>query len=152
MAASATFALKSGEWFRRVRFVIFAPDSHAQPCALSGRDSTHRTDRNSGATSLVHSDHRASYSLRPRCSRKFHAERTSFLPRRAVRALKLASNYACLCLLAHHGLQRPHIFLGPWSRLLRLLRHHSVFPFGESKSRTLALALSRPAALKRLGG
>src|SRR5258708_31074010 len=51
MAASATFALKSGEWFRRVRFVIFAPDSHAQPCALSGRDSTHRTDRNSGATS-----------------------------------------------------------------------------------------------------
>src|SRR6266481_10026785 len=51
MAASATFALKSGEWFRRVRFVIFAPDSHAQPCALSGRDSTHRTDRNCGATS-----------------------------------------------------------------------------------------------------
>src|SRR5712671_5690170 len=51
MAASATFALKSGEWFRRVRFVIFAPDSHAQPCALSGRDSTHRTDRNYGATS-----------------------------------------------------------------------------------------------------
>src|SRR5882762_7004567 len=52
MAASATFALKSGEWFRRVRFVIFAPDSHAQPCALSGRDSTHRTDRNCGATSV----------------------------------------------------------------------------------------------------
>src|SRR5882757_9440934 len=51
MAASATFALKSGEWFRRVRFVIFAPDSHAKPCALSGRDSTHRTDRNCGATS-----------------------------------------------------------------------------------------------------
>src|SRR5258708_611254 len=51
MAASATFDLKSGEWFRRVRFVIFAPDSHAQPCALSGRDSTHRTDRNCGATS-----------------------------------------------------------------------------------------------------
>src|SRR5258707_15796488 len=51
MAASATFALKSGEWFRRVRFVIFAPDSHAQPCALSGRDSTHRTDRNCEATS-----------------------------------------------------------------------------------------------------
>src|SRR5712664_2398613 len=53
MAASATFALKSGEWFRRVRFVIFAPDSHAQPCALSGRDSTHRTDRNCGATSMI---------------------------------------------------------------------------------------------------
>src|SRR5260370_39696182 len=52
MAASATFALKSGKWFRRVRFVIFAPDSHAQPCALSGRDSTHRTDRNCGATSV----------------------------------------------------------------------------------------------------
>src|SRR5215813_5482977 len=32
MAARATFALKSGEWFRHVRFVIFAPDSHAQPC------------------------------------------------------------------------------------------------------------------------
>src|SRR6266436_4330027 len=52
MAASATFALKSGEWFRRVRFVIFAPDSHAQPCALSGRNSTYRTDRNCGATSM----------------------------------------------------------------------------------------------------
>src|SRR6266404_9345437 len=52
MAASATFALKSGEWFRRVRFVIFAPDSHAQPCALSGRNSTYRTDRNCGATSF----------------------------------------------------------------------------------------------------
>src|SRR5215470_13962288 len=52
MAARATFALKSGEWFRRVRFVIFAPDSHAQPCALSGRNSTYRTDRNCGASSL----------------------------------------------------------------------------------------------------
>ena len=44
-------AWKSGEWFRRVRFVILAPDSHAQPCALSGRDSTHRTVRNCGAVS-----------------------------------------------------------------------------------------------------
>jgi hypothetical protein len=32
--------LKAGEWFRRVRFVIASPDSHAQPCALSGRNST----------------------------------------------------------------------------------------------------------------
>src|SRR5215471_15176860 len=52
MAARATFALKSGEWFRRVRFVIFAPDSHAQPCALSGRNSTYRPDRNCGTISL----------------------------------------------------------------------------------------------------
>ena len=51
IAARATLALKSGEWFRRVRFVILAPDSHAQPCALSGRDSTHRTVRNCGAVS-----------------------------------------------------------------------------------------------------
>jgi hypothetical protein len=40
MAANATFALKAGEWFRRVRFVIVSPDSRVQPCALSGRDST----------------------------------------------------------------------------------------------------------------
>ena len=29
MAARATFALKAGEWFRRARFFIFAPDSQA---------------------------------------------------------------------------------------------------------------------------
>src|SRR5215471_15686728 len=59
MAARATFALKSGEWFRRVRFVIFAPDSHAQPCALSGRNSTYRTDRNCGTISLFQYERRA---------------------------------------------------------------------------------------------
>ena len=29
MAASATFALKAGVWFRRVRLLIIAPDSRA---------------------------------------------------------------------------------------------------------------------------
>jgi DNA (cytosine-5)-methyltransferase 1 len=31
MAANATLALKAGEWFRRVRFVIVSPDSRVQP-------------------------------------------------------------------------------------------------------------------------
>jgi hypothetical protein len=34
--------LKAGEWFRRGLLLIVAPDSLAQPCPLSGRDSTHR--------------------------------------------------------------------------------------------------------------
>src|SRR5712691_3424887 len=42
IAANATFALKAGEWFRRGLLLIVAPDSLAQPCPLSGRDSTHQ--------------------------------------------------------------------------------------------------------------
>src|SRR5271156_1185222 len=43
MAANATFALKPGVWFLRVRFVIFAPDSRREPSPPSGRKSTHPT-------------------------------------------------------------------------------------------------------------
>jgi hypothetical protein len=46
------------------------------------------------------------------------AERTSFLPSRAVRTLEFTSDYGCLRLLAHHGLQHLDILLGPWPRLL----------------------------------
>src|SRR5438093_6335266 len=42
MAASATFALKAGVWFRRGRLVIVSPDSRATACPLSGRNSTYR--------------------------------------------------------------------------------------------------------------
>jgi hypothetical protein len=35
--------LKDGECVRRVRRVMVSPDSLAQPCPLSGKDSTHRT-------------------------------------------------------------------------------------------------------------
>ena len=41
MAASATFALKAGEWFRRGRLFMLSPDSRAA-CPLSGRNSTYR--------------------------------------------------------------------------------------------------------------
>jgi hypothetical protein len=43
MAANATFALKPGVWFLRVRFVIFAPDSRREPSPPSGRKSTKPT-------------------------------------------------------------------------------------------------------------
>jgi hypothetical protein len=41
IAAKATFALKAGVWFRRVRFVIWSPDP--RPISpSSGRKSTYR--------------------------------------------------------------------------------------------------------------
>src|ERR1700683_609168 len=43
MAANATFALKPGVWFLRVRFVISAPDSRREPSPPSGRKSTQPT-------------------------------------------------------------------------------------------------------------
>jgi hypothetical protein len=42
MAASATFALKAGEWFRRGRLLIVSRDSRGTACPLSGRNSTYR--------------------------------------------------------------------------------------------------------------
>src|SRR5476651_1359668 len=42
MAASATFALKAGVWFRRGRLLIVSPDSRGTACPLSGRNSTYR--------------------------------------------------------------------------------------------------------------
>src|SRR5712671_2189830 len=50
-AASATFALKAGVWFRRARLLIVAPDSQAPACPLSGRNSTYRPVQNSGTGS-----------------------------------------------------------------------------------------------------
>src|SRR3954465_13131874 len=42
MAASATFALKAGVWFRRGPLFIVSPDSLGTACPLSGRNSTYR--------------------------------------------------------------------------------------------------------------
>jgi hypothetical protein len=42
MAASATFALKAGVWFRRGRLLIVSPDSLGTACLLSGRNSAYR--------------------------------------------------------------------------------------------------------------
>src|SRR5712691_474324 len=52
MAASATFALKEGVWFRRGRRFIVSPDSLGTACPLSGRNSTYRPVQISGATSV----------------------------------------------------------------------------------------------------
>src|SRR5207247_1657156 len=41
MAASATFALKAGVWFRRARLLIVSPDFAGQSCPPSGRNSTY---------------------------------------------------------------------------------------------------------------
>src|SRR5258708_5685158 len=51
MAAIATFALKPGVWFRRVRLVIVSPDSQRTACLLSGRNSTYRPVQISGTSS-----------------------------------------------------------------------------------------------------
>jgi hypothetical protein len=53
IAAKATFALKAGECFRRGLLFMDAPDSRAQACPLSGRDSTYRTVRKCGATYVI---------------------------------------------------------------------------------------------------
>src|SRR5207244_6938739 len=51
MAASATFALKAGVWFRRGRLCMVSPDSQATACPLSGRNSTYRPVQISGTGS-----------------------------------------------------------------------------------------------------
>src|SRR3954471_4522909 len=53
MAASATFALKAGVWFRRGRLLIVSPDPLGTACPLSGRNSTYRPVQISGTGSLV---------------------------------------------------------------------------------------------------
>jgi hypothetical protein len=53
MAASATFALKAGVWFRRGRLLIVSPDSQGTACPLSGRNSTYRPVQISGTGSVV---------------------------------------------------------------------------------------------------
>src|SRR5271167_3878905 len=57
MAANATFALKPGVWFLRVRFVIFAPDSRREPSPPSGRKSTQPTVQILEASSAVDPPH-----------------------------------------------------------------------------------------------
>jgi len=54
IAASATFALKAGVWFRRGRLLVVSPDSRAIACQLSGRNSTYRRVQISGAGSVSH--------------------------------------------------------------------------------------------------
>ena len=51
MAASTTFALKAGVWFRRGRLLIVSPDSQGTACPLSGRNSTYRLMQISGTSS-----------------------------------------------------------------------------------------------------
>src|SRR5215210_7180126 len=51
MAASATFALKAGVWFRRGRRCMVSPDSLGTACPPSGRNSTYRPVQISGASS-----------------------------------------------------------------------------------------------------
>src|ERR1035441_8149750 len=56
MAASATFALKAGVWFRRGRLLMVSPDSQGTACPLSGRNSTYRPVQISGtgSNSVLH--------------------------------------------------------------------------------------------------
>src|SRR5208282_1423598 len=51
MAASATFALKPGVWFRRGRLGMVSPDSQGTACPPSGRNSTYRPVQISGTGS-----------------------------------------------------------------------------------------------------
>src|ERR1039457_172515 len=52
MAASATFALKAGVWFRRGRLLMISPDSRGTACPPSGRNSTYRPVQISEASSF----------------------------------------------------------------------------------------------------
>src|ERR1039457_7025661 len=52
MAASATFALKAGVWFRRGRLLMVSPDSRGTACPPSGRNSTYRPVQISGTGSF----------------------------------------------------------------------------------------------------
>src|ERR1700738_1198398 len=52
-AASATFALKVGVWFRRGRLFMVSPDSLGTACPLSGRNSTYRLVQISETSSLA---------------------------------------------------------------------------------------------------
>src|SRR5271155_3500919 len=72
MAANATFALKPGVWFLRVRFVIFAPDSRREPSPPSGRKSTQPTVQILEASSvLLALAGRLPIERRPRDRRQF---------------------------------------------------------------------------------
>src|SRR5680860_96512 len=51
MAASATFALKPGVWFRRGRLLMVSPDKMGTACPLSDRNSTYRPVQISGTGS-----------------------------------------------------------------------------------------------------
>ena len=51
MAASATFALKAGVWFRRGRLLMVSPDSAGTACPLSDRNSTYHPVQISRASS-----------------------------------------------------------------------------------------------------
>src|SRR5450759_3158364 len=53
MAASATFALKAGVWFRRGRLLMVSPDSRGTACPPSGRNSTYRPVQISGTGSVA---------------------------------------------------------------------------------------------------
>jgi hypothetical protein len=66
MAASATFALKAGVWFRRGRLLIVSPDSLGTACPLSGRNSTYRPVqiREAGSGALIASRRRFSVVCR----------------------------------------------------------------------------------------
>src|SRR5471030_1728325 len=68
MAASATFALKAGVWFRRGRLLMVSPDSRGTACPPSGRNSTYRPVQISGTGSEFGVDgqrHVADSTVRP---------------------------------------------------------------------------------------
>jgi hypothetical protein len=62
IAASATFALKAGVWFRRGRLLIGSPDSLGTACPLSGKNSTYRPVQILEAGSYLRYRPPASYS------------------------------------------------------------------------------------------
>src|SRR5207302_6975877 len=89
MAASATFALKAGVWFRRGRLVMVSPDSLGTACPLSGRNSTYRPVQISGASSLCLGVLERSEIWRSLLESPFGYARANFPPQE--RALETAS-------------------------------------------------------------
>jgi hypothetical protein len=65
MAASATFALKAGVWFRRARLLIVSPDSRADLARRQAENSTYRPVQIPEASSNLCTRHRRSACMSP---------------------------------------------------------------------------------------
>src|SRR5438552_10839178 len=88
MAASATFALKVGVWFRRGRLFMVSPDSLGTACPLSARNSTYRPVQISETSSIRKTVFARSYGRARDVIRKVEAQGESEIEATPVHFLK----------------------------------------------------------------
>jgi hypothetical protein len=122
MAASATFALKAGVWFRRGRLLMVSPDSRSTACPPSGRNSTYPAVQICRASSLPnHREElykfnwapadREGVAMQARRASKWGAHMISHSTRGAI----LASAFAALMVAAVPSANAESKFDGAWS-------------------------------------